>query len=583
LSPVSRAAARRRRLVTRALPLVAIAAASFAAGAITANDNEVAAAESFSQAWERQDFKAMHDQLTDGSARRYPLAKFKDAYESAERTITAAQVSAGDVRQGETPEGEDAAVVPVRFTTRAFGEVAGDLVLPLADGSIAWSPNLVFPGLVPGEHLERRTRAPERAPILANDGTPLATGPASARSSPLGSAATAVAGEVGTPKPAQAEEVEARGFPAGTLTGISGLELAFNDRLSGQPGGQLIAVAPSKARRQRVLASGEPKAGKPVRTTIDPGLQRAAVSALGGVFGGVAVLDARKGSVLALAGAAFSAPQPPGSTFKIITTTAALDAGVVKLSDTFPVAQSAVVGGREIANAHDEYCGGTFPEAFAKSCNSVFAPLGPKIGSEQLVGTAEAFGFNSPPSMYNDATTAAVDPPSSTLPKAIPDDLDLGVTAIGQGEVLATPLEMASVAQTIAGDGIRSPTPIVGGTLGPDAKPVRVTSKETAATVTDLMEKVVNEGTGTAGAVPGVQVAGKTGTAEIGPKPFEPGQEPAPGEEPEQEVDAWFTAFAPAGDPSLVAAAMVVNADGDGGTVAAPIVQQVLAAGLGAG
>ena len=112
---------------------------------------------------------------------------------------------------------------------------------------------------------------------------------------------------------------------------------------------------------------------------------------------------------------------------------------------------------------------------------------------------------------------------------------------------------------------------------------MRVTPKETAATVTDLMEKVVNEGTGTAGAVPGVQVAGKTGTAEIGPKPFEPGQEPAPGEQPEQEVDAWFTAFAPAGDPSSGRSAMVVNADGDGGTIAAPIVQQVLAAGLEAG
>jgi cell division protein FtsI/penicillin-binding protein 2 len=582
LSPVSRAAARRRRLVTRALPLVGIAAFSFAAGAITANDNEVAAAESFAQAWERQDFKAMHNQLTDGSASRYPLAKFRNVYESAERTITAAQVSTGGVHQGETPEGEDAAVIPIRFETHAFGEVSGDLVVPLSDGSIAWTPNLVFPGLVPGEQLQRRTRAPERAPILANDGTPLASGPASARTSPLGSVATAVAGEVGTPKRAEAEEVEARGFPAGTLTGISGLELAFNNRLSGQPGGQLLAVAAGEG-RQRILASGEPKAGKPVRTTIDPGLQRAAVSALGDLFGGVAVLDARKGSVLALAGAAFSAPQPPGSTFKVITTTAALDAGVVKLSDTFPVVQSAVVGGREIANAHDEYCGGTFPEAFAKSCNSVFAPLGPKIGSEQLVGTAEAFGFNSPPTMYNRAATAAVDPPSSSLPKSIPDDLDLGVTAIGQGEVLATPLELASVAQTIAAGGMRSPTPIVDGGLGPDAKPVRVTSKETAATVTDLMEKVVNEGTGTAGAVPGVQVAGKTGTAEIGPKPFEPGQEPAPGEQPEQEVDAWFTAFAPAGDPSLVAAAMVVNADGDGGTVAAPIVQQVLATGLGAG
>ena len=98
-----------------------------------------------------------------------------------------------------------------------------------------------------------------------------------------------------------------------------------------------------------------------------------------------------------------------------------------------------------------------------------------------------------------------------------------------------------------------------------------------------LMIEVVNSGTGVAAALPGVQVAGKTGTAELGPKALEPGQELGPGEEPEQETDAWFTSFAPAGDPKLAVAVMVVNSDGDGGTVAAPIARQVLATGLGVG
>jgi peptidoglycan glycosyltransferase len=101
-----------------------------------------------------------------------------------------------------------------------------------------------------------------------------------------------------------------------------------------------------------------------------------------------------------------------------------------------------------------------------------------------------------------------------------------------------------------------------------------------AKTLRELMIRVVTEGTGSAAALPTVQVAGKTGTAELGPKALEPGQELEPGEEPELEVDAWFTGFAPASDPRLAVAAMVVNADGDGGTVAAPMVRDVIAAGL---
>jgi cell division protein FtsI/penicillin-binding protein 2 len=156
------------------------------------------------------------------------------------------------------------------------------------------------------------------------------------------------------------------------------------------------------------------------------------------------------------------------------------------------------------------------------------------------------------------------------------------VSAIGQGQVLATPLEMASVAQTIANGGTRSPTRIVSDrSLRPTAQPERVTSQEVATTLRDLMVQVVVSGTGSAAALPGVQVAGKTGTAELGPKALEPGSEPTSDGAPEQKLDAWFTGFAPASDPKLAASAMVVNANGDGGAVAAPIVRQVLAAGLG--
>jgi penicillin-binding protein A len=328
-----------------------------------------------------------------------------------------------------------------------------------------------------------------------------------------------------------------------------------------------------------VLASADPVKGKPVRTTIDPVLQEAAVTALGSAFGGVAVLDAKDGSVLGVAGIAYSSPQPPGSTFKVVTTVAALESGVVKLNDTFPVESSTTVEGREIANAGDAACGGTFVQSFTNSCNTVFAPLGPEIGNDKLVATAERFGWNSEPTLFNAQATGAIMPPESTIPTSIGDDLDLAVSAIGQGEVLATPLSMASVSQTIAAGGMRSPNPIVSDPrLGPDAEPVRVTSRKIAATVRDLMVGVVSNGTGTAAALPGIEVAGKTGTAELGPAPASPDQ--GAGAEPEQEEDAWFTSFAPANNPKIAVAVLVVNVKGGGGAVAAPIAREVLSAGL---
>jgi cell division protein FtsI/penicillin-binding protein 2 len=576
LSPITPQAERRRRIITRALPVLLIGIAAFVFGALVGGTSaSEEAARRFVDAWSREDFDAMHAELSEDAAARYPVDRFTSIYEEAERASTLKTIAAGD------PDGSgDTISVPVDVRTYAFGDVRGTLVLPMDGDKVAWDPHLVFPGLGPGEHLDRSTRVPKRAPILARDGTPLAEGPAATRSSPLGAAATNVAGELGVPKQEEEAELERRGFPPGSLAGTGGLEKAFNSRLAGQPGGQLMAARGERsANGGRVLASGEPRAGEQVRTTVDPDLQEAAVTALGNAFGGVAVLDAKNGSVLGLAGIAFSAPQPPGSSFKVVTTVAALEENVVKVSDTFPVETSHVVGGREIPNAHDEACGGTFAESFAHSCNTVFAPLGPEIGNDKLVATAERFGFNSPPTLYDAQATETINSKLSTIPTSIGTDLDLGVSAIGQGEVLATPLEMASVSQTIAAGGVRSPTPIVTEpSLRPEAKPVKVTSGEIAATVRDLMVGVVTGGTGTAAAIPGVEVAGKTGTAELGPAPLS-ADEGGQGEQ-QQDIDAWFTAFAPAKNPQLAVAVMVVNADGDGGTVAAPIAREVLTAGL---
>jgi hypothetical protein len=568
---------RRRRLVTRTLPLILIAIVAFVFGAIAGAPGSPGkeAAKRFTEAWAAGNFAAMYRELNPASKRAISPADFADAYRNAEGVATMRSLEADSPDDPHSVEGVEVVPVPLTVGTVAFGMVEGDSELPYEEGGIAWDPSLVFPGLRRGEHLENEIELAPRAPILAIDGTPLAEGEAAAREHPIGSAAIDVTGEIGTAEEKDLPDLERQGFSAQTPVGVSGLEQAFNARLAGRPGGSLLAVD-DKRGSTRTLAHGQPKPGKPVKTTIDPGLQESAVSALAGRSGGIAVLDAQNGDVRALAGQAFSAPQPPGSTFKMITTTAALQKGVVSLDDYFEVTNGVNVGGRFINNANGEYCGGTFREAFAESCNADFAPLGPKIGNDMLVETAKRFGFNSLPTLYAPRIAEQVELPQSSIPNEIGDELDLGVSAIGQGEVLATPLSMASVAQTIGNGGVREPNSIVlDKDLRPNAKPVRVMSKKIAGELTELMIGVVTSGTGFAGAIPEAQVAGKTGTAELGP---EPGQENSPN--PVQIKDAWFAAFAPAHNAKLAIGVLLIDAGAAGGEVAAPAASEVLSAGL---
>jgi cell division protein FtsI/penicillin-binding protein 2 len=568
---------RRRRLFTRMLPLAIIATVSFVLGANAGapGSPEKEAAERYTRAWAQDEFAAMYGELNPASRHAITVNDFATTYREAGMLATLRSLEPHTPRDPTSAGGATVVPVEIEADTVAFGRIDSEIDLPFDEGGIDWDPSLVFPGLRRGEHLENQIELAPRAPILAADGSPLAEGPAEERSHPLGSAAIDVTGEVGMAEAADLPALARHGFAPDTPVGISGLERAFNARLAGKPGGSLLAVADSGG-SARILAKSEPKAGAPVKTTIDPTLQVSAVSALAGRSGGMAVLDARNGDVRALAGQAFSAPQPPGSTFKMITTTAALAKGLVSLDDEFEITNGVNVGGRFIENANGEYCGGTFRQAFAESCNADFAPLGPKIGNDELVATAERFGFNSPPTLYAPRIAREVEPAESSIPKEIGDELDLGVSAIGQGEVLATPLEMASVAQTIGNGGVREPTSIVSNDkLRPDAEPVRVMSQKIAGELTDLMIGVVTEGTGTAGAIPEGQVAGKTGTAELGP---EPGQENSP--HPVQIKDAWFAAFAPADKPKLAIGALFIDAGAAGGEVAAPAAAEVLSAGL---
>jgi peptidoglycan glycosyltransferase len=559
------------------LPLAVIAIVAFAVGASTGSPGspEKEVASRFAEAWTTGNFAAMYRQLNPASKAAIDVNDFAVAYREAEQVATLRSLEAGSPHDPVSSAGVTVVSVPIAVDTVAFGRFEDEMDLPYADGGIDWDPSLVFPGLREGEHLEGEIELAPRAPILAADGTPLAAGPAAEREHPLGSSAIDVSGEVGSAAEEDLPKLARQGFAADTPVGVSGLEQAFNARLAGKPGGTLLAIGASGG-AGRPLTKADPQPGAAVKTTIDPDLQEAAVSALAGRSGGIAVLDARNGDVRALAGQAFSAPQPPGSTFKMITSVAALKNDIVDLSDEFEITNGVNVGGRFLNNANGEYCGGTFREAFAESCNADFAPLGPKIGNDELVATAESFGFNSPPSLYSPRIVREVEPAESTIPTEIGEEIDLGVSAIGQGEVLATPLEMASVAQTIGNDGVREPTSIVAnGKLRPKMKPVRVMSPKLAGEMTELMVGVVTEGTGTAGAISEAQVAGKTGTAELGPKP---GQEES--ENPTQIKDAWFAAFAPAERAKLAIGVLLIEAEAAGGDVAAPAAAEVLSTGL---
>jgi penicillin-binding protein A len=603
--------ARRRRRARRArltIALAALAGCAFVAGAVfgavhnTGGSSAPTLAAHFAADWTRGDYAAMYRDISPRSQQQVSVSEFADTYREAAMLATAI-----DLRVSGHPRAaaDGVEVVPVTVRTRLFGTLRSSFRLQVVspEGSsgqrIRWSPALAFPGLQAGERLHRRTELPPRAALLARDGSVLAQGPATAagqRSSPLGAAASAVVGNVGPIPTEHLAELEAQGLPSDAIVGVSGLELADDARLRGTPGGELLAG-------ERVLASAAPRAAAPVRTTISPTVQSAAVEALGGQYGGVVALEPTSGEILGVAGIGLDALQPPGSTFKMVTVTGVLQAGIAGPSSTFPYATSATLDGVQLHNSESESCGGTLTQAFAVSCNSVFAPLGVKLGAARLVTTAERFGFNHPSGIEG--------APQSTIPPAaqIQGELAVGSSAIGQDQVLATPLEMGVIAATIA-DGGRRPTPtfeLSAGSAGQGeqatsgaAGDTHVMSAATARAVRAMMIEVVRVGTGTAAAIPGVVVAGKTGTAELGspgsgcassnePSPTETTTNPSTHEaetsgcsseqNSPQSTDAWFASFAPAAHPKIAVAVLMVR-DGFGGATAAPVAREVLEAGL---
>ncbi|MGI8558566.1 MAG: penicillin-binding transpeptidase domain-containing protein [Solirubrobacteraceae bacterium] len=559
--PASR---RRREARSRLLALLAAVAVLILAAFLVlagGSGGEPAAqklAQDYANAWSRGDYAQLYADVEHGKGRGISLTRFTAAFQAALGTSTATGAIVGRAR---TPSG-GLVTVPVSLRTRVFGTIQTAWELPIVDSGagarVAWGPSLAFPGLHRGEMLVRRSFLPRRGRLLTRNGSSLDA---------LGPSASYIAGSVGPPPPQRARQLHNAGFPPTAQVGLTGLQEVFDTALSGAPGGELLAGT-------RLLASAPSRPAQTVRTSLSPSLQQLAVTTLGGQEGGILVMRPDTGEILSLAGSPFSELQPPGSTFKMVTLTAVLLAGLAKPQTTFPLATSTTIDGFTLHNANDENCGGTLANAFAVSCNSVFAPLGAKAGGARLVDAAMRYGFNSPPAIPIAA--------ESTIPPAakIGSQLDVASSAIGQGQVQATVLQMATVGATIALGG-RRPTPTLA--LNAPANLKTVLPAAVARTIRSLMLGVVRYGTGVSAQIPGVLVAGKTGTAELATTQpsCPPGQSNSCTTTPNdpKNTDAWFVAFAPALHPRVVVGVLLAH-DGAGGDTAAPVAKTMLEAAL---
>jgi peptidoglycan glycosyltransferase len=343
--------------------------------------------------------------------------------------------------------------------------------------------------------------------------------------------------------------------------------------------------------------------------TLDKATQEAAEQALGDSKGAVVALDPRTGAVLAmttfprydpnqlsshnpeairrnwerlvknedgpLLNRAAGALYPPGSTFKVVTAAAALENGVTMSEELpSPTVLDVPQTSADIRNFGGSSCGDgqlTLTEALEISCNTTFAGLGIRLGSQKLAAEAGKFGFNEP-SPYELPAATSVIPERQDVPAT-------AQSAIGQRDVRVSPLQMASVAATIANGGRRM-APFVGQEVVSDKGKVvkrfegedlgQAIPERVAGDLTDMMRQVVESGTGTAARIPGLQVAGKTGTAQH-----------AQGRPPH----AWFIGFTSSGDRAIAVAVVVedggsLGSEATGGHVAAPIAKRVMEAYL---
>ncbi|HSZ13045.1 MAG TPA: penicillin-binding protein 2 [Solirubrobacteraceae bacterium] len=428
----------------------------------------------------------------------------------------------------------------------------------------------------------------ERGPILAADGTVLAR---------------SVRG---------AEGIYQRVYPTGELfaqpigfdyvvpdLGSAGVERYRNKGLNGQNGTNLQSVLDQ-------LQGKEPR-GEKVITTLDPSAQRVARAALGEHEGAVVALEPRSGAVEVMASSPSYNPNAlrspaarlaqqrqmnaspptrselnratqfgyaPGSTFKIVTATAAIDTGEYTPESVVNGRNGIVVSGKLLQNDNGESFGPiTLSYALAHSVNTVYAQVAEHVGKRTLGRYMERFGFDRKPQLdypADEMSASGEHDGESIVPPTSPS-VDVGRMGIGQDKLAVTPLQMAEVAAAVGNHGTLMVPHLTQRIVDSEGRTVQTVSPRvqsavmkpsTASAVRTMMEAVVKEGTGTAAAIPGVQVAGKTGTAET--------------QFGNSINNVWFIAFAPAADPTVAVAVTLKAVPGEGATFAAPVARAVI-------
>jgi peptidoglycan glycosyltransferase len=384
--------------------------------------------------------------------------------------------------------------------------------------------------------------------------------------------------------------------------GRRGLEASRNDFLAGK-----------ENEFESIFAGleGRAREGNDVVTNLDVAGTEAAVTGLAGRKGAVVAIEPQTGKVRVMVSIPEYDPNliptdfkaldtdpnkptfnrttqelyPPGSTFKVVTATAGLDTGKVTPDTIIDGSSPKTISGVPLANSGGESFGPIpLTDALTHSVNTVFAQLGERVGASTLVDYMKRYGFYADPQLDYPDNQMIASGVRRNGTQYVQDGFDAGRVAIGQGgsegAIEVTPLQMAEVAAAIANKGRLMKPRLTDRVLSKDGRvkeriepdlQSEVMKPETSAELTDMMGRVVEEGTGTAAALSGIRVAGKTGTAEVGAN--------------REFTQPWFICFAPIDNPRIAVAVTVERqpAGSQGGTVAAPIAKSVLEALLGGG